>query len=370
MGCSEWARCWLFIESVHGIGAPRWIGLSKTMGVSEIAEMIRSEEGRERLTRMLGRPVSAVDERLVDDQLALLEKGGYDLVSISDEHYPPLLRQIAVPPPLLYFKGSLDALSKPCVCVVGSRRASRRGLITAGGLARDLSACGVHVVSGLARGIDSAAHEGALEGKGGTSAVLGCGLDAVYPRENAALAGRIAESGSVLSEFPLGSLPLRQNFPRRNRILSGLSCGVVVVEAGPSSGAMGTAMWAVEQGRDVFAVPGPIDYPGSRGPHRLIRDGARLVEGVEDILAELPSHATVGCWIDRGAAHDPQRFTERERAIVAALDLNPKHIDELVQFCDISPTAILPVLLDLEMRGVIASCGGGAYALAAPRRKG
>lgn len=366
MGCSEWARCWLLIESVKGIGTARWIGLSKAMAVSEMAGMLRSEEGRERLSRLLGRAVKAADERLVDDQMALLEKGGYGLVSISDECYPALLKEISVPPPLLFFAGSLDALSKPCICIVGSRRASRRGLLTAKGLARDLSACGVHVVSGLARGIDSAAHDGALEGDGGTSAVLGCGVDAVYPPENAALAGRISQSGCILSEFPLGAPPFKQNFPQRNRLLSGLSLGVVVVEADLSSGAMGTASWAAEQDRDVFAVPGPIDYPGSRGPHRLIRDGAHLVEGVADILAALPSYVTVGDRIERGVEAAPERFTEQERTILSALDLNPKHIDELVQFCDISPTAILPVLLDLEMRGVITSCGGGSYALASP----
>jgi DNA processing protein len=271
---------------------------------------------------------------------------------------------------LLFFAGNLDVLSKTCMCIVGSRRASRRGLLTAKGLARDLSARGVHVVSGLARGIDSAAHEGALEAEGGTSAVLGCGIDRVYPPENGGLAARISRCGCILSEFPLGELPLRYNFPQRNRILSGVSLGVVVVEADLPSGAMNTARWAVEQNREVFAVPGPIDWPGSRGPHKLIRDGAHLVEGIDDVVAGLPSYAKVGTAIDRSAEPADERLTERERAILSALDLNPKHIDELVQFCDISPTAILPVLLDLEMRGVIVSCGGGSYALASPGRNG
>jgi len=369
--CSEFARLWLLIESVKGIGSGRWIKLSRSIAVPEIARMLESEEGRERLSRILRRAVHAPDERSVDERLELLEKSGYGLVSIADDGYPPRLREIVSAPPVLYYAGHLAPLSARCLCIVGSRAASRRGRATAARLARELSARGVHVVSGLARGVDTAAHEGALETGGCTSAVLGCGVDVVYPPENEALAARIVEGGCILSEFPLGTPPLQHHFPQRNRILSGLSLGVVVVEADLTSGAMGTARWAVEQNRDVFAVPGPIDHPGSRGPHRLIRDGARLVETVEDILAEYPELSAGVTAAGGGAAGATALLlTEEERTVLSALEIDPKHIDELVQFCDISPTAILPVLLALEMRGVIVSCGSGSYALASPEALG
>ncbi len=371
MVCSEAARLWLEITSARGVGPGKWASLTRSMPLLEIARMLESEEGRERLTRKLGRVIGAPDAAWIEAQLKLLEEGGYDLVSISDECYPKLLREIHDPPPILYCAGDLTALSRPSLCIVGSRRSSRRGLITAQHLARELSERGVQVVSGLARGIDSAAHQGALAGDGGTSAVLGCGVDIVYPPEHARLAEEIAKKGCIVSEFPLGTPPLKHHFPQRNRILSGLSLGVVVVEAGLDSGAMGTARWALEQNREVFAVPGPIDYPGSRGPHHLIREGADLVEGIDDILAELPPFATHE-WQGAPCRDIPanESFTDEERAVLSALDLNPKHIDELVQFCHISPTVMFPLLLGLEMRGVIVSCGGGAYALVPAGRSG
>ena len=203
--------------------------------------------------------------------------------------------------------------------------------------------------------------------------MLGCGVDVVYPPEHARLAEEIVERGCIVSEFPLGTPPLKHHFPQRNRILSGLSLGVVVVEADLDSGAMGTAQWACEQNREVFAVPGPIDYPGSRGPHQLIREGATLVEGGR----RYRRGAFRACAVlersergaARGAAAPDESFTDEERAVLSALDLDPKHIDELVQFCHISPAVMLPLLLDLEMRGIIESCGGGTYALASPQEK-
>jgi DNA processing protein len=371
MVCSEYARLWLLIESVKGIGTGRWINLSRSVPVPEIARMLESAEGRERLSRFFRRAVQAPDERFVDEQLALVEKGGAGIVSTADDDYPAMLKEITVPPPILFYRGSLALFTRPCICIVGSRRSSRRGLVTARRLADDLSARGVHIVSGLARGVDTAAHEGAIEGAGGTSAVLGSGVDTIYPSENAALAERIRMNGCLLSEFPLGTPPFKHHFPQRNRILSGLSLGVVVVEGDLDSGAMGTARWAAEQNRDVFAVPGPIDHPGSRGPHRLIRDGARLVETVDDILAEYSARMAACAEPARYAGASPaETLSPQERVVLSALDLDPKHIDELVRFCDISPTAILPILLNLEMRGVIMSCGGGLYALASPRAAG
>jgi DNA processing protein len=366
MGCSEDARLWLEISLAKGVGPEKWVNLASGMPPVEIARMLKSEEGRERLSRRLGRAVGAPDPTLVEAQLKLLDERWCCLISLSDESYPRLLREIFDPPLVFYCRGDVAALSRPSICIVGSRHATRRGLITAQTLARELSEHGIHVVSGLARGIDSAAHRGALEGPGGTSAVFGCGVDTIYPPEHAGLAKEIATEGCIVSEFALGTPPLKHHFPQRNRILSGLSLGVIVVEAGLDSGAMGTARWAIEQNREVFAVPGPIDSPGSAGPHKLIREGATLVEGIDDILAELPSLA-------EGERRKPshkstESFTDEERIVLSALDLNPKHIDELVQFCHISPTVMLPLLLGLEMRGMVESCGGGTYALV-PRRR-
>jgi DNA processing protein len=258
----------------------------------------------------------------------------------------------------------METLEMPSICVVGSRSADRRGTVTARAIAGGLSRCGLLVVSGLARGVDSSAHEGALEGEGSTCAVLGSGIDIVYPPENFELAARIARRGLVMSELPFGTPPLKGNFPRRNRILSGISLGVVVVQAGSKSGAMVTARLARDQNRELFAVPGPVENPLSRGPHALLKQGAYLVESVQDIIDALPpcgylSEAAETCAMN--GVEDP--LTESERIVVGAMGLNPKHIDEIAQNCNISPTSILPLLLSLEMRGVIVSCGGNTYAL-------
>jgi DNA processing protein len=370
MGCSNEARLWLEISLAQGARPDAWITRALGSSLEDIAGMLRSETGRERLSRRLERRIEQPDTRLLEEQLARIEKENWGLVSLADDSYPRLLREIPDPPPVLFYAGELAALARPTICIVGSRRSSRRGLINASNLARELSERGVHVVSGLARGIDGAAHDGALAGGGGTSAVLGCGVDVVYPREHLPLVERIVERGCVLSEFPLGTPPLRHHFPQRNRILSGLSLGAVVVEADIGSGAMGTAQWACDQNREVFAVPGPIDYPGSRGPHRLIRDGATLVESAGDILAAFPSLA--GLAAERGTfdgAAAPEPLGDEERALLSALDLDPKHIDELLRFCHIPPAAALSLLLGLEMRGIVASCGGGTYALVSPPEK-
>ncbi|MCX5754127.1 MAG: DNA-processing protein DprA, partial [Candidatus Krumholzibacteria bacterium] len=370
MGCSDAARLWLGISLARGARPAAWISLALGISLEEIAGMLGSEAERERLSRILARRIEPPDRRFMEEQLARIEKENWGLVSLSDESYPRLLREIPDPPLVLFHAGELAALAGPSICIVGSRRSSRRGLINASNIARELSGLGIHVVSGLARGIDGAAHEGALAGAGGTSAVLGCGVDVVYPSEHLALVERIVERGCVLSEFPLGTPPLRHHFPRRNRILSGLSLGVAVVEADVGSGAMGTAQWACDQNREVFAVPGPIDYPGSRGPHRLIRDGATLIESAGDIIAAFPCLAGRAAEPGPGAkAAAPESFGENERAMLSALDVEPKHIDELLQFCHIPPAVALSLLLDLEMRGLVASCGSGTYALASPPGK-
>jgi len=370
MWCSDEARRWLEIVSTRGAGSARWVDLCRGIPLEEIARLLESEEGRERVSRRVGRAIGEPDLAFVDKQIELLKEAQCGLVSISDDAYPKSLHEIADSPPLLFFKGELSALSRPSICIVGSRRPSRRGIIVAGNLAEELSALGIHVISGLARGIDGAAHRGALEGRGGTSAVLGCGVDLVYPPEHRQLAERITTKGCIVSEFPLQTPPLRHHFPQRNRILSALALGVVIVEADLDSGAMGTAQWACDQGREVFAVPGPIDWPGSRGPHKLIREGAVLVEDAADILAALPARFELERASGSPARHrGGESFNDQERLVLSAFDLNPKHIDELVQFCHIPPAIMLPLLLGLEMRGIIEACGGGTYALVALRKE-
>ncbi len=227
----------------------------------------------------------------LEERLARLTAQGAEMVTQDDPRFPAGLKQIPYPPPLLYIKGTLAPADNLAVAIVGTRGASYYGLKAARRLAGALAVRGVTVVSGLARGIDTAAHQGALEMSGRTLAVLGCGLDVVYPPENLKLYQEIPEHGALVSEFPLGTPPEARNFPIRNRIISGLALGVVVIEAGVKSGTAITVRYALDQGREVFAVPGPIDSPTSTGPHRLIQEGAKLVQDVDDILAELPRFA-------------------------------------------------------------------------------
>jgi DNA processing protein len=394
MGCSERTMIWIKILAAGGVSRYRWSKLTESIQPVEILEMLGTSAGRCELGRLTRRTVEPIDDRIVSRNLKFTSNIRCGAISIGDGAYPDLLGKIASPPPVLYYRGDVRILSRPSLCIVGSRISSRRGLITARKLARELSRRGIVVTSGMARGIDSAAHAGALEEDGGTIAVLGCGLDVLYPPENAELAVEIARHGCLISEFPPGSSPLRHHFPRRNRIMSGLSLGAIVVEAGLKSGAMNTARWAVDQNKEVFAVPGPPEHPGTRGPHRLIREGAKLVETVDDILEEFPPFgklvSPLPAGTDSRSAHacdagspagppardtgspagSPTRnaaisagSTETERTVISALGLDPKHIDDLVQICHISATLLQPLLLDLEIRGVVVSCGGGTYAL-------
>ncbi|UCD15781.1 MAG: DNA-processing protein DprA [Candidatus Omnitrophota bacterium] len=224
--------------------------------------------------------------KVLDKELLLIEKEKIDIIDIFDESYPPLLKEISYPPPVLYLKGEKSVFKKPLFAIVGTRTPTLYGISTAARFSYELSASGLVIVSGLARGIDTVAHKQAIK-VNGTIAVLGSGLLNIYPRENKRLAKKITETGAVISEFPLNTPPLRHNFPRRNRIVSGLCCGVLVVEAAGRSGALITARLACEQNREVFAVPGKTDSFLSKGTHLLIKEGACLTESIDDILDEL-----------------------------------------------------------------------------------
>lgn len=286
-----------------------------------------------------------------------IERSGVRLVTCQMEEYPPLLREIHDPPPFLYVKGSLAGLDT-ALAIVGSRRASSYGVTTTRKLAAALAGHGFSVISGLARGIDTAAHEGVLQGGGQTVAILGCGVDVIYPPENRRLYAELAERGGVVSEFALGTRPVPENFPRRNRIISGISRGVLVVEATEKSGSLITAQYALEQGRDVFAVPGNITSPGSQGTNRLIKEGARLVESVDDIVEELAPGQARSLPIASGP-----ELTAEEGSLCALLADGPLQIDDIHGRSGLTVSVLSAMLLRLELQGVVMQLPGKTFAL-------
>lgn len=294
-----------------------------------------------------------------DQELERARKRGYEIITPADDTYPQPLLTIHDPPLALYSWGMPVSTDKRAMAVVGSRHTTLYGRETAEKISFQLAKAGFVVVSGLARGIDTAAHRGALQGGGRTLAVLGGALDCLYPEENAELAEHVARQGAVLSEFPLGRKPDRTTFPMRNRIVSGLSMGVLVVEAGLTSGALITANQALDQGRSVFAVPGRVDSPASKGSHQLIKKGARLVENVDDILEEfeflIPPKAP-------SAARHPPLNTEEDK-IVSALAEEELDLDSLTRITGLPAAALSVLILGLEMKRVLRMLPGRRVAL-------
>lgn len=276
-------------------------------------------------------------------------------VTLLDADYPENLKTIFDPPPVLYYRGELKAEDALAVAIVGSRRATPYGRESATRLARELARAGVTVVSGLARGIDSCAHRGALAGGGRTLAVLGSGLDVIYPPENARLYAEIAENGAVISEFPLGTAPEPGHFPRRNRVISGLSRAVVVVEAARTSGSLITADCALEQGREVLAVPGPITSPMSWGTNNLIKQGAKLLQEVTDVLSTLglPSPG-----VEEAAKPD---LTTQEEKVYSFFSERALHIDELVHLSGLTVQEVTAILMMLELKGLVRQLPGKMF---------
>lgn len=293
---------------------------------------------------------------LVEKEIRSAEKIGAKLVTGEDENYPAHLKHIYDPPPLLYVHGELRPEDSRAVAVVGSRNPTSYGQAAAERISRGLASRGVTVVSGMARGVDSCAHRGALLAGGRTIGVLGCGLDVVYPPEHRELYKQVAAQGAVVSEFPLGTPPDRDHFPIRNRIISGLSLGVAVVEATLRSGSLITARLALEQGRDVYAVPGNVDSARSAGANRLIKQGAKLVTHAEDILEEILPLAPP-------AAEAPSRpaFSAEEERVFAALEEESLHIDELMARCGLPSARISAILLSLELAGHIRQLPGKRF---------
>lgn len=308
--------------------------------------------------------LNAPDWRQVDQDLAWLERPDNHLLSLDDPCYPPLLRHVPYPPPLLFVCGAPACLRQPQLAIVGSRNPTPLGRETAYSFAAHLAGSGMTVTSGLAFGIDAAAHQGALSSGGQTVAVMGTGLDRVYPAKHRDLAHAIAERGALVSEFPIGTPVVAGNFPQRNRLISGLALGVLVVEAAAQSGSLITARLANEQGREVFAIPGSIHNPLAKGCHTLIRQGAKLVETAADILEELGSLAAAGT-TDSVAVPAPApasaMLDDDYRQLLAAIGAESASIDGLVERCGLTAEVVSSMLLIMELEGYVAAIPGGLY---------
>jgi DNA processing protein len=358
-------EAWAFLQLVSGVGARSLVALLKHFGGP-----IELRAAKRKTIAALGSAdVAAAIERGPDPSqlertLAWLRGMDHRLVAWGDVEYPRALLDIADPPPAFYYVGRPELLTRRAVAIVGSRNATPQGVEHAEAFAAALSASGFTIVSGLAVGIDAAAHRGGLSAGGSSIAVVGTGLDRVYPARNRDLAQRLAREGGMLSEFALGTPPLPENFPRRNRLISGLARGVVVVEATLHSGSLITARLAAEQGRDVFAIPGSIDSPFSKGAHRLIREGAKLVETAQDILEELGAAAEAQATNANRAPNEAAAPSPGEgpvARVLAALGHDPAGIDLLVRRSGLSAESITVALVELEVAGRVVSLPGGLY---------
>lgn len=349
-------EAWLRLSLTSGVGAVSILALLKEFG----APSAIFSQSIKQLEQVVRRSIAIT---LLDTQPDLetmqyakhwLTQANNFLLTLDHPAYPRALLEIADPPPILYAKGNLALLQGTSIAIVGSRSATPQGCVHAEQFAQELSALDIHIVSGLAQGIDTAAHRGGLTGAGKTIAVVGTGLDRVYPASNRSLAHQIAAEGLLISEFILGSPPLQHHFPRRNRIISGLSVGCLVVEANLQSGSLITARLAGEHGREVFAVPGSIQSPQAKGCHALIKQGAKLVECTQDILDELQIATPLGESADLKTA-------PAESALLSALGFDPCDLETLLQRTTLDSQTLLAELLNLELQGQVMQLAGGKY---------
>lgn len=351
----EEAAPWLALSLIEGLGSQSYRALLSRFGTPENIYAAPRADLRQVVPEPVAQRISeGLDHDAIASVLSWLQLPGNYLLTLADQHYPRALLEIPDPPPLLYCKGRIQLLNTPAIAVVGSRHATPQGEKTAEAFARALSDSGYCIVSGMALGIDGAAHRGALLGRSSTIAAVGTGLDIVYPAKHRQLAHEIAEKGVMISEFPLGTPSMAQNFPRRNRIISGLSGGCLVVEANLQSGSLITARLAAEQGREVFAIPGSIHSPVSKGCHQLIKQGAKLVDSIHDILEEL------------GDATAPSVETSEETnssadPLLNQMGYDPIGMDELVDRSGLTSESLSAMLLVLELEGKVASLPGGRY---------
>ena len=368
---------WLGLIRAENVGATTFAKLIKHFGsadralgasVSELAKVNGiGYKTAEQITATRGKFDVAAE-------LELAAKLGVWIINLDDERYPPALSQIYDPPPVLYIKGSLGRQDNLAISIVGSRRCSLYGQEQASRLAHFLSSAGFTVCSGMARGIDTAAHQGALSAGGRTIAVQGCGLATIYPPENKKLFELIVESGACISELPLQYEPLSENFPPRNRIVAGLSLGTIVVEAGLRSGALISARMAMENNREVMAVPGKIDSPLSRGTHRLIKEGAKLIESVEDVMEalgyigeQLEEHVSAAAGkaaekIDRPLFEIKElKLSGHEKSIFEYLSKEPLHIEQIIADTDLAAGSVNAGLVSLRLKGLVKQLPGNLF---------
>lgn len=358
------------LRAIAGVGDAILLKLVQAMGSPEAvlsAPQARLEEigCRPALIDAIGRgpDPDAVDQ--LDRELQALEHRQITVLTFLDQQYPAPLRTIPDPPPLLYLQGTLLETDRHAVAIVGTRKVSAAGRLLAEELASELAGMGFTIVSGLARGVDAAAHRGALAGNGRTIAVMGCGLDRTYPADHQQLRAAIERQGAVLSELPLGSAPHSYHFPRRNRIISGLSLGVVVTEATVESGSLITARLAGEQGREVFAVPGFVKAENSRGPNSLLRDGARLVESAQDVLDELLAQLDAA-FRERlgsrtGAEQPVVQLGPEEAMVYDAVSVLPQPVDDVIRRSGLPAAQVAAILLSLELKNCVRQLPGNEY---------
>lgn len=355
---------WLRLTRTPGVGNQTRRLLLKTFGLpaaifSAGRSALAGAVGERLAESLLASDVAAAD---IDTALAWAAQAGNRILSLADPDYPQALLTGDDPPLLLYVRGRVELLARPMLAVVGSRNATAQGERDATAFAEALGHAGLTIVSGLALGIDAAAHRGALATAAGTVAVIGTGADRLYPARNEALARAIAEQGVILSEFPLGTPALAANFPRRNRVIAGLGLGCLVVEAAPRSGSLITARLAAEAGREVFAIPGSIHSPLSRGCHQLIRQGAKLVESAQDILEELRWNSMPPGKVGAGeTATSLSEAEDKEEQVLTVMGRAPCDLDTLAARSGLTPAGLLAMLLPLELGGRIAQLPGGLY---------
>lgn len=358
---------WLRLLSIPGIGSDTARKLLKEFGLPGALfetdfQALRSVVS-DKIARAILQPTTAEFERQVSLTADWLAQAGNALICLADASYPASLFTIPDPPVLLFVKGRLDLLQAPAMAIVGSRNATAQGILNAEKFAESLSQGGLTISSGLAAGIDTAAHRGALRGSGSTIAVVGTGLDIVYPAKNKALAYHIAEQGCLVSEYFLGTPSIASNFPRRNRIISGLAQGVLVIEAAAQSGSLITARMAAEQGREVFAIPGSIHSPLAKGCHQLIKQGAKLVESAQDILDEVQAYPapTTSSVVSKSVT--PQKSLALddtvEQKLLSIIGYDPVHVDLLATRAHLQASELSVILLGMELGGAIESLSGG-----------
>ena len=347
-------KAWLALSLTQGLGGEGARRLLKEFGSPEGVFAAPSSSLKAVVKAGVATEIGkGIADDLLTPTLSWLEDGNNCIVTLADSDYPQALLNITDPPLLLYVKGRRDLLNHPALAIVGSRSATPQGINNAEAFAKSLSEAGLCIISGMAHGIDAAAHRGALRGQGSSIAVIGTGLDKIYPAANRDLAHALASQGTLISEFPLGTPPLAANFPRRNRIISGMSVGCLVVEASLQSGSLITARLALEQGRDVFAIPGSIHAPQSKGCHALLKQGAKLVETAQDILEELGGLFT--------APINGSATQGADSALLEQLGFDPVDLDTLSARCGLTVSQLSAMLLTLELEGRVSALPGGLY---------